>query len=286
MAGGPMTAPGGRAGPSAAVRLTVSAGEAELVADRLFALGASAVSESPGARDTVELVADVELSVVIAAGLAARPLDPDELADGHGQAPSVARRCGRRLVLRPLDAAPSDTPSSDGRPLVEVLVDPGPSFGAGSHASTRLCLAALEPLAPEAATVLDVGSGSGVLGVAALLLGAGTLRAIDVEAEAVAATTRAAQLNGVQDRVHVDDGPLDRVEGRHDLVLANLLVTVLEQLGPLLVERVADGGHLVAGGVLDHQLPRVERALAPLVLLELQREGDWVAATFAARADP
>lgn len=307
-----MTEPGGGTGPSGAVRLTVAAGDAEVVADRLFSLGASAVSETPGAHDTVELVADVELSVVLGAGLTARPLGPDELATGHGQAPALARRCGRRLVLRPLDAAPldradldradldrvdlgtvdldgADLDGADGgepaTPLVEVLIDPGPAFGAGSHASTRVCLAALEPLAADAATVLDVGSGTGVLGVAALLLGAGTLRAIDVDADAVAATGRAARLNDVQDRVVVDDAPLDRVEGRFDLVLANLLAPVIEQLGAQLVERVAEHGRVVVGGVLEHQLARVEHALAPLVLLERRIEQGWLAATFGAHED-
>lgn len=266
------------------VEVEVDREQAELVADELFSLGASAVSERPGPGDSVVLVADVDPAAVRAAGWPCRVVteDPEWATSWHDEV--GARRCGERLVVRPVrvDGAAPDEAAADA--AVEVVVDPGTAFGSGSHASTRLCLAALEPLAPGARRVLDVGSGTGVLGVAALLLGAGTLVALDVDPGAVAATRRAVELNGVVDRVTVLDGSVSAATGTFDLVLANLLVPIVEELGPELVARVAPGGAIVVGGLLDHQVDRAVAALSPLVPSARTVEADWVALTLVAGA--
>ena len=266
------------------VEVEVDREQAELVADELFSLGASAVSERPGPGDSVVLVADVDPAAVRAAGWPCRVVteDPAWATSWHDEV--GARRCGERLVVRPVrvDGAAPDEAAADA--AVEVVVDPGTAFGSGSHASTRLCLAALEPLAPGARRVLDVGSGTGVLGVAALLLGPGTLVALDVDPGAVAATRRAVELNGVADRATVLDGSVSAVAGTFDLVLANLLVPIVEELGPELVARVAPGGAIVVGGLLDHQVDRAVAALSPLVPSARRVEADWVALTLVAGA--
>ena len=266
------------------VEVEVDREQAELVADELFTLGASAVSERPGPGASVVLVADVDPAAVRAAGWRCRVVteDPEWATSWHDEV--GARRCGERLVVRPVrvDGAAPDEAAADA--AVEVVVDPGTAFGSGSHASTRLCLAALEPLAPGARRVLDVGSGTGVLGVAALLLGAGTLVALDVDPGAVAATRRAVELNGVADRATVLDGSVSAVAGTFDLVLANLLVPIVEELGPELVARVAPGGAIVVGGLLDHQVDRAVAALSPLVPSARRVEADWVALTLVAGA--
>ena len=160
---------------------------------------------------------------------------------------------------------------------VVVRLEAGEAFGAGSHPSTRTCLAALEPLAPDAGTVLDVGSGTGVLAVAALLLGAASAEAVDTDPDAVSATIRTAELNGVADRLVVRRGTLDARAGPADLVVANLLLPVIEELGGVLASRVAPGGHLVLGGILERQVERALLAVGPLVLVATQRESGWVA---------
>ena len=218
-------------------------------------------------------------------GLHATPLAPVDVGDGQG--PALARRCGERLVLRPLGAAPladARTRHDDRRldETVEVLIDPGTAFGAGSHASTRCCLAALEPLAAGSPRVLDVGCGTGVLGLAALALGAGSVRAIDVERAAVEATRRGALLNASAQRVVVDTAPLEQVEGRYDLVLANLLLPVVESLADELVRHLAPRGVLVVGGLLGTQVPRALAALEPLEERYRRTEQDWVAIALAA----
>ncbi len=274
--------------------------EAELLADRLFTLGASAVSELPGADDaapavdrdrTVVLVADVDpadvldANGVVAAGfegvLGVRVLDQEPGWDTAWHRSARAWPCGQRLLVRPhwVPSPRSDVSGAAGR--IEVVLDPGPSFGAGSHPSTRACLAVLEPLAPSATRVLDVGCGTGVLGIAALLLGESTLTAIDIDPAAVIATTSAAELNGVSGRARVAPTPLDSVEGTFDLVLANLLLPVVEELAPELAAHTARGGAIVVGGLLEHQLDRAVAALGCRGVMSVQavhRDDGWVAA--------
>ncbi len=263
--------------------MVVDAADAELVADALFGLGATAVSERDGADGRVGLVADVDPAELVGAGWDVRLLDDDPSLHTAWHDRAVAWRCGERLVVRPVWVEPWTGPGADD--LIEVLLDPGSTFGSGSHPTTRGCLTALEPFAPEAATVLDVGCGTGVLGVAALALGAGSLVAIDVDPAAVAATERAVELNGLTGRAAVSATPLQQVGGRFDLVLANLLVPIVEDLGPELVARLADRGTLVVSGLLPEQLDRALVALAPLRVVELRHEQGWVVALLR-RADP
>ncbi|MFN7149007.1 MAG: 50S ribosomal protein L11 methyltransferase [Microthrixaceae bacterium] len=268
-----------------AVAVALRAGDdPELVADGLFLLGATAVLERSAPDGGVELVAELPADIVDGLPTGARVLGPAE--DGSSWvAPPTLVRCGRRLVVRATQA--DDGPDEDededdpsGPDDVVVQVEAGQAFGTGSHASTRLCLELLEPLAPSAMRVLDVGCGTGVLGVASLLLGAGTVRAIDIDPVAVRAAAAAAARNGVAERVMVDDTPLSAIDERYDLVLANLLAPILESLGPDLVDRLSPGASLVVGGVLEGQLDRVAAALPPLRLERTARDEDWVAAIF------
>jgi len=299
-----------RTPPRLPVEIVVQDAAAELVADRLFALGASAVSERPGVDRSVVLVADVDPATVLDARgdvlagfegvLGARILDQDPSWDTAWHDSARAWRCGERLLVRP-HWVPSSSPSPPSSPSssrstsspppevrfgaserIEVVLDPGPAFGAGSHPSTRACLAALEPLAPAATRVLDVGCGTGVLGIAALLLGAAGLTAIDIDPAAVTATTSALVLNGVAGRALVDTTSLGSVEGTFDLVLANLLLPIIEELGPDLAARVAPGGSLVLGGLLEDQLERAVAALTPLSPDRVDRDDGWVAAVLTA----
>lgn len=185
---------------------------------------------------------------------------------------------GHRLVVVP--AWLDDDRGHDGR--IPVVLDPGRAFGSGGHASTRVALAALDALLVDVPprdaeaegggptrggatgagpTVLDVGCGSGVLAIAALLLGAGRARAVDVDPEAVRATAENAARNGVADRLEVDDRSLDDVPGPYELVVANVLAPTLVELAPGLVAHLAPGGHLVLAGMLDDQAARVVTAV-------------------------
>lgn len=262
------------------------ADDADLVADRLFGLGATAVLEREAQGGGRELVADLPAHAARELP-GARVLGAAE--DGSSWvAPTTTVRCGRRIVVRATEGLTAQVPDvADAHPEVRpgdvvVHVEAGQAFGTGSHASTRLCLELAEDLAPVATTVLDVGCGTGVLGVAALLLGAGSVRAVDIDPVALDATMAAARHNAVDDRLEVDSTPVEQLDGRFDLVLANLLAPILEALAPALTRKVAPGGALVVGGVLDEQVDRVVAALAPLQVLDRRDDDGWVALALGA----
>jgi ribosomal protein L11 methyltransferase len=159
-----------------------------------------------------------------------------------------------------------------------VRMDPGMAFGTGLHPTTRACLSLLQA-EPMPARVLDVGSGSGILGIAALALGAGAVDAIDTDAEAVAATAANAAANGFADRLVVRQGTLDGGPAEpYPLVLANLVATVLIELAPWLAACVAPGGTLLASGIIEEREDEVEEALAAAGLERGARrhDGEWV----------
>ena len=259
--------------------------DAELVSDRLFSLGASAVSELRGgpAGEDRTLVADLPADSLPALDRPFGVLDQDPSWTSSWQEHARVVRVGRNLVVRPSWLTGGTVPEGLGPDDVEIVVAAADAFGSGSHPTTRLCLAAVERLVRPGDRVLDVGSGSGVLGVAALLLGAGSLTAIDVDPAALAATSETARLNDVGARVEVSDRPpSDDVSGTFDLVLANLLIPIIEDLGPSLGRTVAPGGHLVLSGVLDDQ---VDRAVAAIDLPPVGMDSDagWAAVTVRAR---
>lgn len=283
----------GADGPCVVVAVPVDGPAADLVADELFGLGASAVSELDDGDGTV-LVADLPAR---AAGLLVRPhrvLEPERDWTDGWQAHAGVVRVGR-LVVRPSwvegptrGRPPGDDGVEPGGVVtregaageVEVVLDAADAFGSGSHPTTRLCLAQVERLVRPGARVLDVGSGTGVLGVAALLLGAGHLTAIDIDPAAVRATAGTARLNGVADRTQASATPLAQVRDRFDLVLANLLIPAVEQLGAGMARVVAPGGHLVLSGVLVGQVDRAAAAVGAAPA-SVSRDDAWAALVFA-----
>lgn len=178
-----------------------------------------------------------------------------------------------RLRLRPSFAAAEPAP---GR--AELVIDPEQAFGTGGHASTRLALVLLDALPAErraGAFVLDIGSGTGVLAIAACRLGAGRALAFDLDPLAAAATARNAAANGVPGRVAAFAGGIEALApgARFDLVLANLLRTELLPILPALAGVLREGGRAVFSGLLVAEGPEVEARLAAEGLaVEARRE--------------
>ena len=266
------------------IRVTVTADEAELAADRLFVAGASAVSELARDDGAVDLLADPDaaelpaLEAHFGPGALQRVTDPDGGSSWQDHAEVVV--VGDRLVVRP-EWIPASPLCPD---ALEVVVAAAEAFGSGAHPTTRMCLELVEGLLTDAAVaegarVLDVGSGSGVLAVAAALLGASEVRCHDIAPEALDATARSAASSGVADRVRVSAEPVEQsdLDGGADLVLANLLVPIIEELGTTLRTAVAPGGHLVLSGVLVDQRERAIAACAPLAVVDERRDGEWLA---------
>lgn len=186
-------------------------------------------------------------------------------------------RIGQRLLVRPLwiDVAPAPD-------LIEIALDPGMAFGTGTHPTTQLCLEALERLCKPAQDVLDLGSGSGILAIAAAKLGARKVLALDIDPVAVEATADNARANGISDKISAECGGLDCVLGaarRFDLLIVNILARVIIQLAEeRLGEVVQPGGLAIFSGIIEAQLPEVEAALQRTGLLPYARRqrGDWM----------
>jgi ribosomal protein L11 methyltransferase len=178
---------------------------------------------------------------------------------------------GRRLWVCPGGQRPDEPPSIGNDATVEPRVllelDPGLAFGTGTHATTALCLEWLDSAAQDGdwlagAEVIDYGCGSGILAIAALLLGARQAIGMDIDPQALLATRQNAERNGVLDRLHVTDDPqVGRAEA--DAVLANILAGPLIELAPLLAERTRPGGRIALSGLLAEQADAVTAAYQP-----------------------
>lgn len=147
---------------------------------------------------------------------------------------------------------------------INLVLDPGLAFGTGSHPTTRLCLDWLSAHVSGGETVLDYGCGSGILGLAAAKLGAGSVLGVDIDEQALLSAAANADNNGVSLRLAHSSEP---IEDRFAIVVANILTNPLRLLAPLLADRVAPGGHLVLAGVLAEQAPLVIDAYAPFIEL-------------------
>jgi ribosomal protein L11 methylase PrmA len=148
-------------------------------------------------------------------------------------------------------------------------------FGSGEHPTTRLLVEELLARISGGERVLDVGCGSGVLGLCALGLGASHVVAVDVKADAVDATRRNAALNGMDGRVDATLTPLGEIDGAFDIVLANVGRAAVVELAPQLVRRVAPHGWLAVSGISPSQCSLVVGFLGPLVEVDRRTSGEW-----------
>lgn len=190
-------------------------------------------------------------------------------------------RLGRHLVIIPSWATTALGPDD-----VPVLLDPGMAFGTGTHPTTQLCLELLEENLRPGMTVIDLGCGSGILGLAALRLGAGLVLALDTDPEATRATQDNARLNQIGANLRTHLGSLTDLlqggvqPGRAPLVVANILAgTLARMLGEGLPRVLEPGGRLILSGILREQSAEVEAALeaSGMTLVEQRTREDWVA---------
>lgn len=182
---------------------------------------------------------------------------------------------GQRLVIRP---SWREYLPQEGEVVIEL--DPGVAFGTGLHPTTQLCLEAVEELVRPGQRVLDMGTGTGILAIAAARLGAAEIVAVDNDPNAVVATRHNARANQVDDRVRAVHGSLAETSGSYDLVLANILAPVLlAMIAEGLTSRVKRTGTLVLSGILEEQAQSIRKALhaAGMMAVEQRQRGDWVA---------
>ena len=165
-------------------------------------------------------------------------------------------------------------PGAEDGAAVRIELDPGLAFGTGSHPTTHLCLEWLADCLPQGSAVLDYGCGSGILAIAAAMLGAARVEAVDIDDQAVESTRLNAANNGVTLPACLPD---DFGPGQFDVVVANILSNPLKVLAPMLSNRVAPGGSLVLSGVLERQADEVAAAYAPWLRMQVWQSRDgWV----------
>lgn len=188
----------------------------------------------------------------------------------------TVHRIGRKTTVR---APWHDAPPPAGE--VTVVLDPGMAFGTGLHPTTRLAMQLCEDELRPGMEVIDVGTGSGVLAIAAALHGAAHVDAVDIEPVAVRATRENAERNGVSDRIRAAEGsvgPGAPFAGTYDLVLANIIARVLIELADGLVAAVRPGGTLVLSGVIEPREAEVRAAFDARGVAFARREQieDWI----------
>lgn len=183
---------------------------------------------------------------------------------------------GRHLVIKPSWLEYTPSPGD-----IVVELDPGMAFGTGLHPTTRLCLAALEERMAPGARVLDVGTGSGILSIAAARLGAREITALDTDPIAVETATRNIAIAHVDHLVQVHRGSVELAHdgSPFDLVCVNILAEIIANMAPSLAPLTRAGGLVIASGILDYKAGGVADAFRAvgIKVIEKKQEEDWVA---------
>ena len=171
-----------------------------------------------------------------------------------------------------------------------VQIDPGTAFGTGMHETTQLCIRQIRKYTTPETTILDVGCGSGILGMLALKFGAKYSVGTDLDPCAIEATYENMEVNGISKEMYevmignvIDDKDVqDKVGyGKYDIVVANILADVLVALTPVIVDQLKDGGIYITSGIIDDKEETVVEAVkaAGLEVLEVTYQGEWVSVT-------
>lgn len=185
------------------------------------------------------------------------------------------QRIGKRIVVTP--SWEEYTPSGDD---VQMRLDPGMAFGTGTHDTTRLCLELLEEVVTPETRILDVGTGSGILSVGGVLLGAPSSLGVDIDPVAVKVANENAEINEVSDKTEFVCGDLtDKVHGKFEIVTANIVADVIIRLLSTVKNYLLKGGVLIVSGIIDTRADEVESACheAGFVTEKRLEHGGWVA---------
>lgn len=269
-----------------ALVVRVPAGEVELASDALWALGVVAVEErdagGPLDDHMVELWTslgdDVDEITHAAEGFPKRwrwrLVEVDESVADTWRQHALPTWVESDLVI-----CPAWLPFDDPAGATVIRIEPGATFGLGDHPTTVLSMRAVRHAVSPGASVLDVGCGSGVLGICAAKFGAGRVDAIDISPATLQVVTENARTNGVAGRVQVSLTPLAAVDDTYDVVVANILAPALIELADDLRRVTSRAGVLIVSGLLADHHEHVEAALAPMRRIARDVREGWVALT-------
>lgn len=183
-------------------------------------------------------------------------------------------QCGERLWIVPEWLTPPDPAATN------LMLDPGLAFGTGNHASTFLCLQWLDKQDVQDKVVIDYGCGSGILGIAALLLGAKKVYAVDLDPQAVLSTRQNAAINHVDDKLWVglpEEFEAQFPQLKADVIVANILAGPLEMLGATFADLIQPGGSIAMAGIIEEQVKSMINTYAKWFNLHTleKREENW-----------
>lgn len=185
-------------------------------------------------------------------------------------------KVGNKLLIRPLWI--DDYDNSENRKVLSI--EPGLAFGTGGHDTTRLCMEMLEKYLNEGDTVLDTGCGSGILGIASLLLGAQSVVGVDIDELAVKTAKENGEVNGFKEpEFKVLEGNLtDRVSGKFDIILANIVADVIIMFSDFVGDFMKDDSVFIVSGIIAPRENDVKTALDKnhFKIIEENRSGDWL----------
>ena len=185
------------------------------------------------------------------------------------------QRIGKRIIVTP--SWEEYTPAEG---EVQMRLDPGMAFGTGTHDTTRLCLELLEEVVTPETRILDVGTGSGILSVGGVLLGAPSALGVDIDPVAVKVANENAEINEVTGKTEFVCGDLtDKVHGKFEIVTANIVADVIIRLLSTVKNYLLKGGVLIVSGIIDTRADEVENACheAGFVTEKRLEHGGWVA---------
>ncbi len=184
-------------------------------------------------------------------------------------------KIGERIMIKPLW---EDLPDCDGDVVIEL--DPGMAFGTGTHETTRMCLTLLEKYIDENSDFLDIGTGSGILSIAAAKLGAKSLVCTDIDPVAVKIAKENAQINGVENLLDIRCGDLTEcIDGKYNIITANIIADAIIMLTKDVSQFLTDDGVYITSGIINHRADDVKAELEKngFVIDRVLTDGDWVA---------
>jgi ribosomal protein L11 methyltransferase len=182
---------------------------------------------------------------------------------------------GNRLCIRPCW---EEYDNKDNRKVLSI--DPGAAFGTGTHATTSMCLELLDEMVTDGQTILDIGSGSGILSIAGVLLGAKNAIGVDIDPVAVKVAKENAAMNGIEDKAKYIVGNLnEEISDKFDIVVANIVADVIISLSKDVKNLMVDDGVFICSGIIDVRADEVESALVEngLKIIKRIENNNWVA---------